>query len=164
MKSHPLRPVWFCALLIALGLLGLGYWLEHYQGLLPCPLCSLQRFTIMLLALFFIWGTLTAERSRKIHLFIAACTFLAAALGTWLAARQVWLQWSPDHKNADCGVSLQYLLKVLPVDQALLKALEGSAECAKVTWSFLHMSLAEWSCLFFIFFLGLSWIQARKTL
>jgi len=45
------------------------------------------------------------------------------------------------------------MLQVLPVNQALQKIFQGSAECTQRGWEFLHMNMAEWALIWFFLFL-----------
>lgn len=164
MKALSLRFVWSCSLLITLLLISNGYWLEIYKGIQPCPLCSLQRMTYIALLALFLLGAFIQSKRSGLHFLIASLASIFSALGIWLAGRQVWLQSQPFDKNADCGVSLQYLLKMLPLDKALQKAINGTAECSRVEWSFLHLSLASWSLIFFIVFFGIALSQGFKAI
>jgi len=148
--------------LITLGILLNSYWLEFHKGILPCPLCTLQRLTFIVLAVLFAMGALSQNQNKSLHRLLNGLVALFAILGAWLAGRQVWLQWMPAAEKSDCGVSLQYLLNILPLDKALLKAINGSAECSQVTWTFWHLSLAEWSLSFFVLFALMSLYQLRK--
>ena len=72
--------------------------------------------------------------------------------GMGFAGRQVWLQHFPTLDQNECGVSLTYMAKVLPFNQLLDKILQGTAECTKVGFEFLHFNMAEWALIWFIVF------------
>ena len=40
-----------------------------------------------------------------------------------------------------CGASLDFMLKVFPLTDVLVKVLTGSGECAKVDWRFLGLAM-----------------------
>ncbi len=73
-------------------------------------------------------------------------------LGIFLAGRQVWLQHFPSPDNSECGVSIQYLMQVLPMNQVLEKIFAGSTECSQRGWEFLHLNMAEWALIWFVGF------------
>ena len=73
---------------------------------------------------------------------------LAAATGAGIAARQTWLQHNPPNV-LDCGPDLAYMLDAFPLSQVLPKIFKGEGDCAKVTWSFLGLSIAEWALVWF---------------
>jgi disulfide bond formation protein DsbB len=49
-----------------------------------------------------------------------------------------------------CGPGLNYLVEAMPLASVVRKVLTGSGECAKVDWTFLGASMAEWSLLWFM--------------
>src|SRR5688572_19973880 len=114
------RLLYLYAFIIVLVLLGLSLYLEIYQGLLPCPLCVLQRITLGFLGvIFFFAATLSLKKIGEISINILA--LLTAFLGVVLSGRQVWLQHLPLSDHTECGVSLRYMLEVLPLNEVLQK-------------------------------------------
>lgn len=148
-------------LLIAL-LLGITFYLQKQGNITPCPLCILQRFSFALLGLTFFFGAMA--RYKKITgMIIGIFASLLSLSGVLLAGRQVWLQHLPANLNEDCGVSFQYLMQALPFQEVVKKVLQGTAECSHVGAHFLYLSFAEWSLLWFIYFLFVSLYQTWRT-
>ncbi|HEY9530717.1 MAG TPA: disulfide bond formation protein B [Burkholderiales bacterium] len=143
-----------CALL-----LGYGYYLEHVQGLEPCPLCLVQRgFFYAVMAVSIVAAV--HGRSPRFYGIVAA---LFATGGAATAARQVWLQHLPPDKVPQCGPDLFFMLDNFPLSRTLKTLVSGTGECAAVDWTFLGLSIAEWSLLWFAaFVLGALWIVARQ--
>lgn len=156
------RTLYFISFLITVLLVGVIFYLENYNGFIPCPLCILQRFVLMFLGGICLLGCLLPLK-KKGHLFFGVLTSLTAFIGVLLSGRQVWLQHLPLDRNADCGVSLQYLLNALPFDQVVIKILHGTAECSQKGWELLGFSLAEWSLVFFIGFVLFGLMQIRRA-
>ena len=152
-------PVALCA-----ALLGYGYFLQYAQGLEPCPLCMVQRFFFYLVAGVCLAAAVHAP-GRVGSIVYGALAALFAVGGAATAGRQVWLQHLPADKVPQCGPDLMYMLNNLPLSRTLEKLFYGSGECAKVDWTFLGLSIAEWSLLWFI---GLAlyalWLAARRPL
>src|SRR3990167_6179188 len=153
MKILTERATYFIGFFITAILISMTFYLEKYDGFIPCPLCLLQRIALGILGVLFFSGIVWAY-NKFARFFISTLASLVALLGILLSGRQVWLQHSPN-QEADCGVSLQYLLKALPFDQVVKKIMQGTAECSQTGWEFLRFSLAEWSLVCFIFFFGL---------
>lgn len=144
-------------------LLLFSVYLQLFDGFTPCPLCTLQRVTFALLAFLFIVGFFLV---RKHWANIITSFFLSifSLIGIGLAGRQVWLQHFPP-ANSECGVSLGYMMKVLPMNEVLQKVLEGSAECTQSGgWFFLSLDMADWSLVWFILLLFLSFSILIKSL
>lgn len=149
MKMPSIRLTYFFGFLLTTTVIATTFYLQKYDGMMPCPLCVLQRIAFGLLGVLFFFGILTGENKIGRWL-IGTLGALTAFGGIFLSGRQVWLQHLPPDKNADCGVSLEYLMHVLPYDQLFTKILQGTAECSVKSWELLGFSLAEWSFLFFV--------------
>jgi disulfide bond formation protein DsbB len=146
-----------------MALLGFGYYLQYARGLEPCPLCLLQRGFFYALLVIFLIAALQGPRGRG-RLVYGGLAALFAVGGAAVASRQVWLQHLPKDKVPQCGPDLFFMLENFPLSQALQKLVAGTGECAVVDWTFLGLSIAEWSlawfCLFFLY--GL-WLAMRRT-
>ena len=132
-----------CALLLAFG-----YYLQYGQGLQPCPLCLVQRG--------FFYAVLAVCAAGAVHGrwmgFYGALAALFAAGGAATAGRQVWLQHLPPDKQPQCGPDLYFMLDNFPLARTLKTLISGTGECAAVDWTFLGLSIAEWSLLWFVGF------------
>src|SRR4051812_35953220 len=135
--------------LLCAALLGYGYFLQYAQGLEPCPLCMVQRFFFYLLAAVCLIGVIHGP-ARTASIVYGVLAALLALGGAASAGRQVWLQHLPADKVPQCGPDLMYMLSNLPLSRTLEKLFYGSGECAKVDWTFLGLSIAEWSLAWFI--------------
>lgn len=135
------------ALVCAL-LLGYGYYLEHVQGLEPCPLCLVQRGFFYAVLGAFLAGAIHAPKSTGSAVYGALAALFAAG-GLAAAARQVWLQHLPPDKVPQCGPDLFFMLENFPLSRTLKTLFSGTGECAVVDWTFLGLSIAEWSLAWF---------------
>jgi disulfide bond formation protein DsbB len=141
-----------CALL-----LGFGYYLQHVQGLDPCPLCLLQRGFFYAVMAAFALGALHPHR-----LYVAFAALFALG-GLAAAGRQVWLQHLPPDKVPACGPDLYFMLENFPLSRTLTTLIKGTGECAVVDWTFLGLSIAEWSAAWFAaLFCGALWLAASR--
>jgi disulfide bond formation protein DsbB len=150
------------ALVCAL-LLGYGYYLQYAQGLDPCPLCLVQRGFFYAVMAIFIMAALHAPlgAGRIVYGSLAA---LFAAGGLAAAGRQVWLQHLPPDKVPQCGPDLFFMLENFPLSRALRTLFTGTGECAVVDWTFLGLSIAEWSLGWFgALFLYALWLAVRAV-
>ncbi len=134
---------------ICASLLGFGLYLEHAVGLEPCPLCVFQRVAYIVIGLIALIAAIHNPKKlfERIYNFLI---FMASFCGAGIAGRQIWLQHLPANKIPECGLGLEYMLNFFPFIDAIKMILSGSGECAKVQWTFLNFSIAEWSILFFI--------------
>lgn len=132
------------------GLLGFGYYLQYGRGLEPCPLCIVQRGFFYGLLIVFLAGAIHGKGPA----IYGALASLLALGGIATASRQVWLQHLPADKVPECGPDLAYMMKHFPLSRTLERLIGGTGECAKVDWTFLGLSIAEWSAAWFAFFTG----------
>ena len=151
-------PALACALL-----LGFGYFLQYVQGLQPCPLCLVQRgFFYAVMAVCAV-GALHAPGRRGTAAYSSLAGLFALG-GTGIAARQVWLQHLPPDKVPQCGPDLFFMLENFPLSRTLKTLVSGTGECAAVDWTFLGLSIAEWSLAWFLALaLYLVWLAVRGT-
>ena len=159
LSSHRAR--YFFGFIAIVLLLAGSLYLEYFKGVMPCPLCILQRIDMIVLGILFLIGAAFRLRSCG-QIILSSLTGLISLAGIAFAGRQVWLQHHPIDNNADCGVSLSYLMHALPMDQVVTKVLSGTAECAQTGWQFISLSLAEWSLIWFVLFLIFSMTQLKK--
>lgn len=142
------RLIFILIALICATLLGYGYYLEHFAGQEPCPLCIFQR--VAFFAVFIISAVAAIHGSGLIGTRIyAGLIVVASGIGGVIAGRQVWLQSLPPDQVPECGPGLEYMLEVFPLMDALRMILSGSGECAEVHWTFLGLSIAGWSLIWF---------------
>ena len=137
------RPTNAVGLLVCVALLGFAYYAQAYLHLEPCPLCIFQRVGVATIGVVFLLATLHNPKgwgSRVYGLLIA----LTASITLAVAARHVWIQHLPADKVPTCGASLNYLLDIFPLTQVIRTVLTGSGECAKITWTFLSLSMPTW--------------------
>lgn len=140
------RRVFALICLVCLGLLGFGLYLQHVVGLEPCPMCIVQRYTMVLMALVALLGAvLPGPRS---HALPALGVVLLGAFGAFVAARQSWLQWYPP-EIASCGRDFYGMIESFPLQRAIPMIFRGSGDCAAIDWTFLGGSIANWSFLWF---------------
>ena len=142
-----------CALL-----LGFGYYLQYVQGLDPCPLCLVQRGFFYAVMSVLAGGALHAPAGAGRMAYGGFAALLALG-GVAAAGRQVWLQHLPPDKVPACGPDLYFMLENFPLSRTLGTLIKGTGECAVVDWTFLGLSIAEWSLGWFaIFFLYALWL------
>ena len=146
---------------VCAALLASGYYLQYFGGQEPCPLCLVQRgFYYAVLAVLAVAALHAPGRVGGIAYSIAAFAF--AGGGAAVAARQVWLQHLPPDRIPPCGPDLFYMLENLPLARTLEKLFAGSGQCAEVGWTFLGLSIAEWSLAWFAALaLYALWLGAR---
>ena len=156
-----MRRVFALGAIACAALLGYGYVLQYVQGQEPCPLCLVQRgFYYGLLIVFAAGAVHGPKRWGGTVYGVLALLFAGGGLAT--AGRQVWLQHLPADQVPACGPDLAFMMENFPLARTIEKLFAGSGQCAEVTWTFLGLSIAEWSLAWFALFLVYAiWIAAR---
>ncbi|MGV3569437.1 MAG: disulfide bond formation protein B [Ramlibacter sp.] len=131
------------------AMLAFGLYLQHVVGLEPCPMCIVQRYALILVGVAA--AVAASFRARGAHVAGSALVVLFSGLGAFVAARQSWLQWNPP-EIASCGRDLYGMIETFPLKRAIPMIFRGSGDCTKVDWTFLGLSIANWSFLCFVGF------------
>lgn len=139
----------FTAIAIAAaGLLGTAFFLEYQMGLLPCPLCMMQRIWVGVAGIVALIAALLGGGYRV----ASAGVILAALIGAAFSLRQLWLQSLPPDKVPACGPDLAYMLEVFPWSDLLLAMAFGTGDCAEVH-RVLWLPIPAWVLLAFLAFI-----------
>jgi disulfide bond formation protein DsbB len=148
--------------LACVALLAFGLYLQHVVGLEPCPMCIVQRYALVLVAL--LAGVGAAASGRLMQLAMSFAMLLFSGFGAFVAARQSWLQWYPP-EIATCGRDFYGMIESFPLQRAIPMIFRGSGDCAAIDWTFLGATIANWSFLWFLAFalLGFWLALARRT-
>ncbi|MDO9088964.1 MAG: disulfide bond formation protein B [Burkholderiaceae bacterium] len=143
------RPRTVLALICAacIAMLGFGMYLQHVVGLEPCPMCIVQRYALVLVALVAGLGALSARRG--VWLTGHWLVLLLSLGGAYVAARQTWLQWYPP-EVVSCGRDFYGIIESFPLNRAIPMIFRGGGDCSKIDWTFLGGSIANWSLLCFL--------------
>jgi protein dithiol:quinone oxidoreductase len=149
------------ALVCAL-LLGFGYYLQYAKGLEPCPLCLVQRGFFMAVMAVCVVAALHRPQRRGTLAYVSLAGLFSLG-GAATAARQVWLQHLPPDKVPQCGPDLFFMMENFPLSRTLRTLVSGTGECAAVDWTFLRLSIAEWSLAWFaVLFLLFLWVMLAQ--
>lgn len=130
-----------CVLMLAFGL-----YLQHVVGLEPCPMCIVQRYALVLVAVF--TGLAGAFRGRALQVGGGFLALLASIGGAYTAASQSWLQWYPP-EVVSCGRDLYGMIETFPLKRALPMIFRGGGDCSKIDWTLFGLTLANWSFIAF---------------
>ena len=152
------RRIWLFILLVCAGLLAFGMYLQHVVGLVPCPMCIVQRYVMVLMALVAVLGA--GLPGRKTALIAGSWLVLLGAGGAYVAARQTWLQWYPP-EVVSCGRDFYGMIETFPLQRAIPMIFKGGGDCSKVDWTFFGGSIANWS---FVAFVGLGLLALATVL
>lgn len=131
-------------------------YLQHGLDLEPCPLCVFQRIAMISLGLVWLLAWIHNPVTTIARGLYAAVGVLAAAVGSAIAGRHVWLQGLPEDEVPACGPSLDYLLDIAPWQEVVTTVLRGDGNCAVIDAAFLGLSIPAWTLIAFLGLAGMS--------
>ena len=165
MTSHAIffthRRIYLLGFLACAGLIAFALYLQHQLGEDPCALCIFQRVAVMALGIIFLIAGLHNPGARGNRAY-ASLALVATLTGGGIAARHVWLQHLPKDQVPECGPGLSYLMETQPWLRVFQNVLQGSGECAEVGWTFLRLSIPEWTMICFVLFAIMTIFQFRN--
>ena len=143
-----MRTIFLLIFLSCASLIGYALYLQEIKGLLPCPLCVVQRMSY--------WGVgLTAllaflHNPKKIgYRLYGGFMLIFALLGMLIAGRHAWLIRYPE--SFECGISPEEaFLNALPIAEWWPAMFEANGDCADVSWQFLSLTIPDWSLIAFL--------------
>jgi disulfide bond formation protein DsbB len=143
------------------SLLATGYYMQFVMHLEPCMLCMSQRLAFMATGIVTLLALIQnpVATGRRVYGIVAA---LFALGGASLASRQLWLQSLPKDQVPACGPGFDYVMETFPFLEAVEILIRGDGNCAQVDWTFLGLSIAGWSWIWFVGLLGVLLWQAFR--
>ena len=131
---------------ICLALIGGALYMQIVLGEAPCPLCILQRYALLLIALFaFIGAAMPGRRSLTIF---EGLVVLSALGGVAAAGNHVYILANP---SVSCGIdTLQPIVDGLPLASVLPLVFQVDGFCTTPYPPVLGLSLAQWALVAFV--------------
>lgn len=139
------KRIQFFLVVITVFVLFFSLYAQLALGLEPCPLCLMQRICVFVL--LGLMGLTLGSLKRARIISLLQC--IVAGAGLFFALRQLWLQSLPPGAAPACMPGLDILVRYFPWQDVARALLWGSGDCAESTWSFLSISMAGWSALYF---------------
>ncbi|WP_028695958.1 disulfide bond formation protein B [Pseudomonas cremoricolorata] len=131
---------------ICLSLIGGALYMQVVLGEAPCPLCILQRYALLLIAVFaFIGAAMPGRRS----LTLCEGLVVASAIGGIIAAgNHVYIL---ANSMVSCGIdTLQPIVDDLPLAKLWPLAFQVDGFCSTPYPPILGLSLAQWALVAFV--------------
>lgn len=106
-------------------------------------MCIMQRYALALVGMIALLGALHGPRKAGARVY-AALILLVSLAGGGVAARQSWIQRFPPD-IPECGPGLEFMVESFGLADALPMIFRGAGECTAIDWTFLGLSIANWS-------------------
>lgn len=162
-QSHRYRTL-AIALMASLcaGLVAASFFVQHVLLVEPCPLCMIQRYTYLLLAVAFFAAALVGRLpGMQRGLLVLALVLVVAGGG--VATYQSKLQLFPVAQAATCAPSLSYMIDTLPMNQLIGRLFQAHGDCSDTSFKIFGLTLAQMSfAAFVVLFVALVAILRRR--
>lgn len=141
------KPVLLGVAFASLALLGAALYLQFVEKMLPCPLCVIQRYAFVALALIcLVSATLPAGAARV----GSGLGLLTALSGAGVAG---WHLWVMAHPAVSCGIDpLETSLNTIPSARLLPFLFQADGLCTTEYAPILSLSIPQWSFAWFALF------------
>ena len=150
------RSALFAIAFAALALVGAALYLQHVHDMLPCPLCVLQRYAILGIALFSLVGACMKKPVAGTALALAS-----GVAGLGIVGKHLYVLANP---GFSCGIDpLTTTLNKIPTATMLPWLFKADGWCEAATDKVVGLSVPQWSALWFVVLtLALVWVLLRR--
>lgn len=149
------RNVLFAIAATCIALVGAALYLQQVQNMMPCPLCVIQRYLFLSIALFCLVGARQPKTAASLGLLGALCGIGVAAKHMYVLA----------HPGFSCGIDpVETALNKIPTATALPWLFRADGLCENATDTLFGLTIPAWSAVWFaILAVSLVWVLARRT-
>lgn len=139
------KPVLLAVGLTSLALVGYALYLQHVEEMLPCPLCVIQRYAFVAIALIcFIFAALPRSAVKSGALLAALAGFTGAGVAGW----HLWVKANP---TVSCGIDpLETSLNRIPTAELMPFLFKADGLCSTEYPPILGLSIPQWALIWFI--------------
>ena len=133
--------------IISLSLVAVALYFQIVERMLPCPLCVIQRYAFIVVALGCLLAMGSSNQRRK---FGTSLALYGSLTGASVAAHQLYVIAHPD---IACGIDpIQTAVNKLPFAHWLPTVFEADGMCGTPYDPFLGLSIPQWSLSWFVLF------------
>ena len=142
---------------VSAALVGAALYLQHAKGMLPCPLCVIQRYLFLGIAIFALVGAFAG----KIRAF-TGLALLCALGGLGVVGKHLYVL---AHPGFSCGIDpMETVLNKIPTATMLPWLFRADGLCEDARDTLLGLSIPQWSALWFVLLAGaLVYLLARRS-
>lgn len=141
---------------ICVALVGAALYLQHVQQMLPCPLCVVQRYLFLAVALVCLIGAFGGQPRLG-----AGMGVLGALGGLGVAGKHLYVL---AHPGFSCGIDpMQTVLNKIPTATLLPWLFEADGLCENAVDALFGLSIPAWAAVWFALIgMALAWVLARR--
>src|SRR3990167_206835 len=135
-------------MVVTLLVLGMSFYFEYIEGLMPWPLWLMQRLCVIFLLVFaslsfYFYHAVWVRKILVLQMGLASA-------GIFFAIRQLWLQSFPVDQIPVCLPGLRMMIHYLPWSEVAHALFLGAGDCAEIAWTWLGLSMPAWTLLYFL--------------
>jgi len=151
------RKILLLIAVVSLALVGAALYLQHAKDMLPCPLCIIQRYLFLGVAIFSLVGAF----ADKVKVWTGVA-LLSALGGLGVAGKHLYVL---AHPGFSCGIDpMETVLNKIPTATLLPYVFRADGLCEAALDDVLGLSVPQWSALWFVILgLALVWVLARRA-
>jgi len=142
------RRIFLLAVILVVVAMASALYLQYAVGLMPCPLCVIQRMGYIAAAIFALLAALVA-RGTLMRPLLGFLAIISAVAGGGVAAWHAWLLAYPP-ESLSCGRPFEWFSDDFPLVTWLPKLFRGDGDCLAVDWKFLGLGVPQLSALAFL--------------
>ena len=144
--SWSFRTYYFLGAIGCFGAIAYALYVQYHMLMQPCPLCILQRYALLLIAIFAFIGA--AMRTRRSITVFETLVVIFALAGVAVAGHHVYTQFYP---AVSCGIDvLQPIVDGLPLAKIFPLGFQVDGFCSTPYPPILGLSLAQWALVAFV--------------
>jgi disulfide bond formation protein DsbB len=152
LERFPASRLYLLSVALVVAAIGGALYLQYAVGLLPCPLCVMQRVGLISAALFALLAVVVGRSIvRPIFGSVAlVCALAGGAVSVWHA----WLLAHPP-ETLGCGRPFEWFSDDFPLVVWLPKLFRGDGDCLDVSWSIFGLGVPHLAGLVYIVLIAL---------
>lgn len=142
---------------VSVGLVAIALYLQHVNGLLPCPLCVIQRYLFLAIAVCCAIGAFAGKPKLG-----AALGLLGALGGLGVVGKHLWVL---AHPGLSCGIDpMETALNKIPTATMLPWLFRADGLCEDARDTLFGLSIPQWSAVWFVLLTGaLIYVLVRRA-
>ena len=142
---------------VSIALVGAALYLQHAKDLLPCPLCVIQRYLFLGVAIFSLVGAF----ANKIKA-LATLALLCALGGLGVVAKHLYVL---AHPGFSCGIDpMETMLNKIPTATAMPWLFRADGLCEAAQDTVFGLNVPQWSAVWFVILtVALVWVLLRRV-
>jgi disulfide bond formation protein DsbB len=150
------RNALFLIAAVSFLLVGAALYLQHARDMLPCPLCVIQRYLFLGIAIFSLIGAF-AGKIKALGLLALLC----ALGGLGVVGKHLYVL---AHPGFSCGIDpMETILNKIPTATLLPWLFRADGLCEAAQDTVFGLNVPQWSAVWFaILTASLIWVLARR--